>query len=184
MSGGGPSSGERGGLAGPLVVATHNAGKLREINELLAPYGVETLGAGALGLPEPEETGDLSRQRRPESAKRRRARRGWLRSPTIPGFASRRSTARPGIYSARWAGESKDFSAAMARVESELEARGAPQPWRADFISVLALAWPDGLSKISRAGSTGPSSFRRAGRPGSATIRSSSRTAMRAPSAR
>ena len=61
MSGGGPSSGERGGLAGPLVVATHNAGKLREIKELLAPYGVETLGAGALGLDEPEETGSTFR---------------------------------------------------------------------------------------------------------------------------
>ena len=144
MSGGGPSSGERGGLAGPLVVATHNAGKLREIKELLAPYGVETLGAGALGLDEPEETGSTFRDNAVLKAEAAARASGMVALADDSGLCVEALGDAPGIYSARWAGESKDFSAAMARVESELKARGAPQPWRAAFVSVLALAWPDG----------------------------------------
>ena len=144
MSGGGPSSGERGGLAGPLVVATHNAGKLREIKELLAPYGVETLGAGALGLDEPEETGSTFRDNAVLKAEAAARASGMVALADDSGLCVEALEGAPGIYSARWAGESKDFSAAMARVEGELEGRGAPQPWRAAFVSVLALAWPDG----------------------------------------
>ena len=144
MSGGGPSSGERGGLAGPLVVATHNAGKLREIKELLAPYGVETLGAGALGLDEPKETGSTFRDNAVLKAEAAARASGMVALADDSGLCVEALEGAPGIYSARWAGESKDFSAAMARVESELEARGAQQPWRAAFVSVLALAWPDG----------------------------------------
>ena len=144
MSGGGPSSGERGGLAGPLVVATHNAGKLREIEELLRPFGVETLGAGALGLDEPEETGSTFRDNAVLKAEAAARASGMVALADDSGLCVEALEGAPGIYSARWAGESKDFSAAMARVESELEARGAQQPWRAAFVSVLALAWPDG----------------------------------------
>ncbi len=144
MSGGGPSSGERGGLAGPLVVATHNAGKLREIEELLKPFGVETLGAGALGLDEPEETGSTFRDNAVLKAEAAARASGMVALADDSGLCVEALEGAPGIYSARWAGESKNFSAAMARVESELEARGAPQPWRAAFVSALALAWPDG----------------------------------------
>jgi XTP/dITP diphosphohydrolase len=144
LSGGGPSSGERGGLAGPLVVATHNAGKLREIKELLAPYGVETLGAGALGLDEPEETGSTFRDNAVLKAEAAARASGMIALADDSGLCVEALGGAPGIYSARWAGESKDFSAAMARVEDELEGRGAPLPWRAAFVSVLALAWPDG----------------------------------------
>ncbi|MFZ0604642.1 MAG: RdgB/HAM1 family non-canonical purine NTP pyrophosphatase [Roseiarcus sp.] len=144
MSGGGPSSGERGGLAGPLVVATHNAGKLREIKELLAPYGVETLGAGALGLDEPKETGSTFRDNAVLKAEAAARASGMVALADDSGLCVEALEGAPGIYSARWAGESKDFSAAMARVEDELEGRGTPLPWRAAFVSVLALAWPDG----------------------------------------
>jgi XTP/dITP diphosphohydrolase len=144
LSGGGPSSGERGGLAGPLVVATHNAGKLREIKELLAPYGVETLGAGALGLDEPEETGSTFRDNAVLKAEAAARASGMIALADDSGLCVEALGGAPGIYSARWAGESKDFSAAMARVEDELEGRGAPLPWRAAFVSVLALAGPDG----------------------------------------
>ncbi len=130
-------------LAGPLVAATHNAGKLREFRELLAPYRIEALSAGDLALAEPEETGATF-----EANARLKARAAALaaRMPALAddsGLCVEALGGAPGIYSARWAGGSKDFSAAMARIEHELLAAGAPQPWRAHFISALALAWPD-----------------------------------------
>ena len=142
MSGEAPHSGERGRLASPLVVATHNAGKLREIEELLRPFGVETLGAGALGLDEPEETGSTFRDNAVLKAEAAARASGMVALADDSGLCVEALEGAPGIYSARWAGESKDFSAAMARVESELKARGARPPWRAAFVSVLALAWP------------------------------------------
>jgi XTP/dITP diphosphohydrolase len=130
-------------LAGSLVAATHNSGKLREFGELLAPYGIEVVSAGALGLPEPEETGDTfeANAKLKAFASARGARRPALADDS--GLCVEALDGAPGIYSARWAGGSKDFSAAMARVERELRERQAPQPWRAWFISGLALAWPD-----------------------------------------
>ena len=131
-------------LAGPVVIATHNAGKLREMRELLAPHGIEAVSAGDLGLPEPEETGDtfvanaLIKARAAEAAANRPA------LADDSGLCVEGLDGAPGIYSARWAGEAKDFAAAMARVERELRARGAVPPWRGYFVSALALAWPDG----------------------------------------
>ena len=131
-------------LAGPVVIATHNTGKLREMRELLAPHGIEVLSAGDLGLPEPDETGDtfvanaLIKARAAASAANRPA------LADDSGLCVESLDGAPGIYSARWAGETKDFAAAMARVERELRARGAVQPWRGYFVSALALAWPDG----------------------------------------
>jgi XTP/dITP diphosphohydrolase len=121
------SAGERGRLTGRLVVATHNAGKLREFDELLQPFDLTALGAAAMGLEEPEETGST------------------FRANAV--LKARAAAQAPGIYSARWAGAAKDFGAAMARVERELKARAAPPPWRAAFVSVLALAWPDGANE-------------------------------------
>jgi XTP/dITP diphosphohydrolase len=138
------SVGERARLAGRLVVATHNAGKLRELEELLSPFGIETLGAAALGLGEPEETGSTFRDNAVLKAEAAARASGMIALADDSGLCVEALGGAPGIYSARWAGESKDFSAAMARVEDELEGRGAPLPWRAAFVSVLALAWPDG----------------------------------------
>ena len=131
-------------LEGPVVIATHNAGKLREMRELLAPYGIEVSSAGDLGLPEPEETGDTFVANALIKA------RAAAAAASRPGFADDSGLCveglggAPGIHSARWGGPDKDFGAAMARVEDELRARGAPQPWRGCFVSALALAWPDG----------------------------------------
>jgi XTP/dITP diphosphohydrolase len=139
------SSGERGRLAGRLVIATHNAGKLREIEELLSPFGVKALGAAALGLDEPEETGSTFHDNAVLKARAAAGASGFVALADDSGLCVEALDGAPGIYSARWAGETKDFRAAMASVESELKARIAPPPWRAAFISVLALAYPDGV---------------------------------------
>ncbi len=90
----------------------------------------------------------------------------------------------PGIHSARWAGEGRDFPAAMARIERELKSRGAPPPWRAHFVSVLALAWPDDHVEIFEGRVDGRLVFPPRGRRVSATIRSSFPKVMRAASAK
>ncbi|MDE2577224.1 MAG: RdgB/HAM1 family non-canonical purine NTP pyrophosphatase [Hyphomicrobiales bacterium] len=131
-------------IEGRLVIATHNAGKLWEMRELLAPYGVDAVSAGELGLPEPEETGTTFAANALIKAQ------AAARAANLPAFADDSGLCvaalggAPGIYSARWAGEQRDFAAAMARIERELQAAGARQPWRAYFISALAVAWPDG----------------------------------------
>jgi XTP/dITP diphosphohydrolase len=132
-------------LAGQIVAATHNKGKLAEFRDLLDPYGIEVVGAGALGLPEPEETGDtfvanaLIKARAATEATR------MISLADDSGICVVGLDGAPGIYSARWAGGGgKDFAPAMARIARELEARSAVKPWRAYFVSVLALAWPDG----------------------------------------
>ncbi len=134
-------------LEGRLVIATHNSGKLREMRELLAPHGVEAVSAAELGLAEPEETGaDFVAN---ALIKARAAARGAVcrRWPTISGLCVEALDGAPGIYSARWAGETKDFAAAMARIEREVAASGSPSR-RAHFVSALALAWPDGEERI------------------------------------
>jgi len=131
-------------LSGRIVAATHNAGKLREIRELLALRGVEAVGAATLGLIEPDETGATFRDNAALKAEAAARASGAPALADDSGLCVEALGGAPGIYSARWAGESKDFGAAMARVERELRAAGAPQPWRAHFVSVLALAWPDG----------------------------------------
>jgi len=142
-----PAPGRR-RLVGRLVAATHNRGKLAEIRDLLAPYGVEAVGAGDLGLAEPEETGDSFLANAVLKA------RAGARGAALPALADDSGLCvaalddAPGVQSARWAGEGRDFSAAMARVERELAERGAPPPWRAHFVSALALAWPDGRVEV------------------------------------
>jgi XTP/dITP diphosphohydrolase len=130
-------------LSGRLVAATHNSGKLRELRELLAPYGVELVSAGELGLAEPEETGATFAENATLKAVAASRAAGLPALADDSGLCVEALGGAPGIYSARWAGERKDFSAAMRRVEAELHATGSPQPWRAYFVSALALAWPD-----------------------------------------
>ncbi len=142
MSGG--EAGKPARLTGRLVVATHNPGKLREMRELLAPSGVEAVSAGELKLAEPEETGTSFRDNAALKAEAAARASRILALADDSGLCVEALGGAPGIYSARWAGGGKDFAAAMARVERELRAGAAPPPWRAWFISVLALAWPDG----------------------------------------
>jgi XTP/dITP diphosphohydrolase len=147
LSGAVGSVGERGRLTGRLVIATHNSGKLREFDELLQPFGVTALGAAAMGLEEPEETGSTFGANAMLKARAAAQASGLVALSDDSGLCVDALDGAPGIYSARWAGSTKDFGAAMARVESELEARRAPPPWRAAFVSVLALAWPDGAEE-------------------------------------
>ncbi len=124
-----------------LVIATHNPGKLREIEALLLPFGAKVVSAGALGLPEPEETG-LTFEANAELKARAAAEASGL--PALAddsGLVVEGLGGAPGIYSARWAGPGKDFSVAMARVEREL---GDNPDRRAWFACALSLAWPDG----------------------------------------
>jgi XTP/dITP diphosphohydrolase len=131
-------------ITGRLVIATHNSGKLWEMRELLAPYGVDAVSAGELGLPEPEETGKTFAENARLKASSAAA------AARLPAFADDSGLCvealdgAPGIYSARWAGETRDFGSAMCKVEAELEGRAATPPFRAAFISALCLAWPDG----------------------------------------
>ena len=133
-------------ITGKLVIATHNPGKLAEMRELLAPHGIEAVSAGELGLAEPEETGDTF------EANARIKAVAAAEATQLPAFADDSGLAvdaldgAPGIFSARWAGPSKDFTAAMTRIERLLQERGATAPDRrgAHFVSALCVAWPDG----------------------------------------
>ena len=132
-------------ITGKLVIATHNPGKLAEMRELLAPYGVKAVSAGELGLSEPEETGDTFH------ANARLKAVAAAKAAQLPAFADDSGIVvdaldgAPGIYSARWAGPNKDFNAAMAQIERLLRERGANTPDRrgAHFVSALCVAWPD-----------------------------------------
>jgi len=126
---------------GPLVIASHNRGKAREIGALLAPFGIETLSAATLGLPEPEETGDSFRA---NAVLKARAAAQAAKLPALAddsGLVVPALDGAPGILSARWAGPDKDFALAMDRVWRAL---AGSRDRRASFVCALALAWPDG----------------------------------------
>lgn len=127
-----------------LVVATHNRGKLVEIAELLRPYVREVVGADALGLPEPEETGDSFAANAALKARAAAAGSGLPALADDSGLVVPALGGAPGIHSARWAGPGRDFRAAMERVERALAACGPGVDRRAFFVCALALAWPDG----------------------------------------
>ena len=137
-------AGERRRLPARIVAATYNPGKLREIRELLVPYRIAAVGAAELGLGEPEETGFTFGENAALKAETAARASGEPALADDSGLCVEALDGAPGIYSARWAGEAKDFDAAMRRVEAELRAAQAPKPWRAHFISALALAWPEG----------------------------------------
>ena len=130
----------------PLVIATHNPGKLREMRELLAPYGVAAVSAGELGLGEPEETGTSFRANARIKAEAAAQATGRPSFADDSGLAVDALDGAPGIHSARWAGPAKDFRHAMETVEAALAERGAREPdqRRAHFVSALCVAWPDG----------------------------------------
>ena len=131
---------------GRLVVASHNAGKLREIDALLGPFGVETVSAGALGLPVPDET-ETSFEGNAAIKALAAARAADL--PALSddsGFSVDALGGEPGVYAADWAEtpQGRDFGMAMRKVHDRLLAADAPEPWTARFSCALCLAWPDG----------------------------------------
>ncbi len=125
---------------GRLVIASHNPGKVREIHELLAPYGADVVSAGDLGLPEPEETEDsfIGNARLKALAAATASNLPALADDS--GLAVTALDGAPGIYSARWAGPTKDFDMAMARVIDLLKPATDKS---AQFVCALTLAWPD-----------------------------------------
>ncbi len=132
-------------LEGKILIATHNAGKLREMRELLAPYGIGAVSAGELNLDEPEETGMTF------AANAQIKAQAGAKASGLPSFADDSGICvagldgAPGIYSARWAVDKK-FDAAMTRIDAELLAKGIGREAerKAWFISALCIAWPDG----------------------------------------
>ncbi|WP_346893063.1 RdgB/HAM1 family non-canonical purine NTP pyrophosphatase [uncultured Roseibium sp.] len=137
---------------GRLVVASHNKGKIREINELLAPYGFDVVSAGDLDLPEPEETGLTFEANAELKAVAAATASGLPSLADDSGFCAEALGGDPGIYSARWAGPDKDFAMAMRNVEEKLQQTGAtvPEKRRGSFVAVLCLAWPDGHREFFR----------------------------------
>lgn len=135
-----------------LVVATHNIGKLREIEVLVAPHAMTVASAGDLGLPEPEETGVTFEENAALKAIAAAAASGHPALADDSGLAVDALGGAPGVYSARWAGPDKDFAAAMRSVEDKLQALGATEPEarKAHFVAVLALAFPDGSCDLFR----------------------------------
>lgn len=131
-------------LPGRLVVASHNAGKVREISPMLAPYGIEPISAAALGLPEPPETGTSFAANAELKAREAADLSGLPAIADDSGLCVDALHGDPGIYSARWAGPDKDFSLAMRLVERQLEEAGPEAGRDAHFICALAVAWPDG----------------------------------------
>ena len=134
-------------LTGRVVIATHNPGKLVEMRELLAPFGVEAISAGELGLAEPDETGTMFAENAAIKAL------AAAQAANLPAFADDSGLCvaaldgAPGLFSARWAGAAKDFAGAMDRIARELDLRGASDR-RAHFVSALVLAWPDGHTEL------------------------------------
>ncbi len=136
-------------LTGKLVIATHNAGKLVEMTALLAPYGIETASAGALGLPEPAETGWMFAENAALKAQAAARATGLPALADDSGLCVDALDGAPGLFTADWAGHPRDFGAAMGRVISELAKRQVPEAqWRAHFVSALVLAWPDGHQEL------------------------------------
>src|SRR5271166_4683037 len=123
-----------------LVIASHNPGKIEEISALLAPFAIDAVSAAALGIAEPEETGDSFEANAALKAKAAAAASGVPAIADDSGLVVPALGGAPGIYSARWAGPAKDFRVAMQRVEAELHDRDPA----AHFVCALALAWPDG----------------------------------------
>ncbi len=133
-------------IVGRLVIASHNPGKLREMRELLARYGVIAASAGELRLPEPEETGTSFCENAAIKAMSAAQASGLPAFADDSGLVVDALGGAPGIHSARWAGPDRDFARAMADVERQLTAceANATDARRAHFVSALCVAWPDG----------------------------------------
>ena len=133
-------------LDGKIVIATHNQGKLVEMRDLLAPFGLVAVSAAELSLPEPEETGLTFAENAAIKARATSEATGLPAFADDSGICIEALGGEPGIYSARWAGPEKDFNRAMRHIEELLQAKGAvtPDQRKAWFVSALTVAWPDG----------------------------------------
>jgi len=133
-------------ITGRLLIATHNPGKLREMRELLAPYKIEPISAGDMGLSEPDETGTTFRENARIKAEAAAKASGLPAFADDSGLVVDALDGAPGIHSARWAGADRNFRSAMENVEEKLRGRGATKPEQrsAHFVSALCVAWPDG----------------------------------------
>jgi len=136
---------------GKLVIATHNAGKLKEISALLAPFGLDCISAGSLGLPEPPETGTTFVENALIKARASAEASGLVALADDSGLSVTALDGRPGVYTADWAelqhfegDPGRDWYMAMGKVEGLLQAKGPECPRDAWFSCVLALVWPDG----------------------------------------
>ena len=133
--------------AGKLVIASHNAGKVREIGDLMRPFAVEAVSAKSLGLVDPEETETTFAGNAALKARAASHDSGFPALADDSGLCVAGLGGAPGIYSARWAGEPRDFNAAMEKVRRALEDAGA-EDTAAHFVCALCLAWPDGHEEI------------------------------------
>ena len=133
-----------------LLVATHNRGKLEEIDDLLAPFGVEVVGAAEMDLPEPEETGTTFVENARIKAHAAAQATGLPALSDDSGLEVDALDNAPGVYTADWAetGSGRDFGMAMQKVHDLLEAKAAPEPRVARFCCTLVLAWPDGHDEV------------------------------------
>ncbi|MBX6327084.1 MAG: RdgB/HAM1 family non-canonical purine NTP pyrophosphatase [Pseudolabrys sp.] len=133
-------------LTGPVVIATHNPGKLAEMRALLSPFGIEARSAAELGLPEPAETGKTFAANARIKALAAAKATGQVAFADDSGLVVDTLGGAPGVHSARWAGPERDFRAAMNKIQTLLVERGAHDPAqrRAHFVAALCLAWPDG----------------------------------------
>lgn len=130
-----------------FVIASHNEGKVREMAELLAPLGIETVSAAKLKLPEPEETGGSFADNARLKAVAAATASGLPALSDDSGLEVAALAGDPGIHSARWSGEGRDFNLAMERIKRELDAVGAKDA-KANFTCALALAVPDGQVQV------------------------------------
>ena len=129
---------------GQLVIASHNEGKVREIRALLSPYGIEPVSAATLGLPEPDETGVSFAANAELKARAAADLSGLPALADDSGLCVEAIGGDPGIFSARWAGENKDFGLAMRLVEDGIQRAGPEAGRDAHFVCALSLCWPDG----------------------------------------
>jgi XTP/dITP diphosphohydrolase len=136
-------------LEGKVVLATHNAGKLKEMRELMAPYGVELVSAGDLGLSEPVENGTMYAENAAIKARAACAATGLPAFADDSGLSVDLLDGAPGLFTADWAGQPRDWPRAMQRLHDELKKRGHAVPGAtAKFVSALVLAWPDGHEEL------------------------------------
>lgn len=142
---------------GKLVIASHNRGKVREIRALLAPYGIEPVSAGELGLPEPEETGTTFTENALIKARASAEGSGLVALADDSGLCVPALGGEPGVYTADWAEtpSGRDWHLAMAKVEAKLKACGPEVDRSALFTCTLALAWPDGETAVFEGRVTG-----------------------------
>jgi XTP/dITP diphosphohydrolase len=136
-------------LTGKMVLATHNAGKLTEMRELIAPYGVQLVSAGDLGLPEPVENGTMYSENASIKARAACTATGLPALSDDSGLSVDWLDGAPGLFTADWAGHPRSWDRAMQRLHDELTKRGhAVESATGKFVSALVIAWPDGHEEL------------------------------------